>query len=102
MAADGEAGTCPTRGPLSFAKDGQPFHQEPTMTQPTDTPRKRGFALLDADKMRQVAALGGRTAHAAGRAHQFSREEDRAAARRSVEVRNRRATDESQPGPSAS
>lgn len=69
------------------------------MTNPTDTtPRKRGFALLDPEKMRQVAALGGRTAHAAGRAHQFSREEARAAARRSVEVRNRRA---SESGPSA-
>lgn len=63
------------------------------MTQPTDTPRKRGFALLDPEKMRQVAALGGRTAHAAGRAHQFSREEARAAARRSVEVRTRRAAE---------
>jgi uncharacterized protein len=68
--------------------------KEPPMTQPTDnTPRKRGFALLDADKMKQVAALGGRTAHAAGRAHQFSREEARAAARRSVEVRTRRAAE---------
>lgn len=64
------------------------------MTQPTDTPRKRGFALLDAEKMKQVAALGGRTAHAAGRAHQFSREEARAAARRSVEVRTRRAAEQ--------
>jgi hypothetical protein len=63
------------------------------MTQPTDTPRKRGFALLDPEKMKQVAALGGRTAHAAGRAHQFSREEARAAARRSVEVRTRRAAE---------
>ena len=69
------------------------------MTQPTDTPRKRGFALLDAEKMKQVAALGGRTAHAAGRAHQFSREEARAAARRSVEVRTRRAA-ESRPAAS--
>jgi hypothetical protein len=69
------------------------------MTNPTDTtPRKRGFALLDPEKMKQVAALGGRTAHAAGRAHQFSREEARAAARRSVEVRNRRA---SETGPSS-
>ena len=67
------------------------------MTQPTDTPRKRGFALLDPEKMKQVAALGGRTAHAAGRAHQFSREEARAAARRSVEVRTRRAA-ETRPG----
>lgn len=63
------------------------------MTNPTDTPRKRGFALLDPEKMKQVAALGGRTAHAAGRAHQFSREEARAAARRSVEVRTRRAAE---------
>ena len=69
------------------------------MTQPTDTPRKRGFALLDPEKMKQVAALGGPTAHAAGRAHQFSREEARAAARRSVEVRTRRAA-ESRPGAS--
>jgi hypothetical protein len=76
------------------------------MTTPSDTPRKRGFALLDAEKMKQVAALGGRTAHAAGRAHQFSREEARAAARRSVEVRTRRAAEAragtpSSEGPSA-
>ena len=74
------------------------------MTNPTDIPvRKRGFALLDPEKMRQVAALGGRTAHAAGRAHQFSREEAREAARRSVEVRNRRASEtESRPSNSGS
>jgi hypothetical protein len=63
------------------------------MTQPTVTPRKRGFALLNAEQIRQVAALGGRTAHAAGHAHQFTREEARVAARRSVEVRTRRAAE---------
>lgn len=64
------------------------------MTNPTDSsPRKRGFALLDAEKMKDVASLGGRTAHAAGRAHKFTPEEARAAARRSVEVRARKAAE---------
>jgi hypothetical protein len=49
--------------------------------------RKKGFALLDPEAMRQIAALGGRTAHAAGRAHKFTREEGKAAAARSVAVR---------------
>lgn len=64
------------------------------MKQPTDqTPRKRGFALLDAKKRSDIASLGGRTAHETGRAHQFTPEEARAASRRSLAVRTRKAAE---------
>lgn len=49
--------------------------------------RKRGFALLAPERMREIAAMGGRTAHAKGTAFEFSREEARAAARKSAFVR---------------
>ena len=36
---------------------------------------KRGFGSMDQEKQRQIASKGGRTAHAAGKAHQFTPEE---------------------------
>ena len=41
--------------------------------------KKRGFAKMDRDMQRRIASEGGRAAHEAGRAHQFSSEEARAA-----------------------
>ena len=43
---------------------------------------KRGFASMDAEKQRQIASKGGRTAHEKGRAHQFTSEEAREAGRK--------------------
>lgn len=60
------------------------------MTDQDKPPRKRGFALLDANKIREVAALGGKTAHRSGHAHRFTVAEARAAAAKSVEIRRRR------------
>ena len=44
-------------------------------------PRKRGFALLSVERRRELASAGGRAAHAAGTAHEFTSDEARAAGR---------------------
>jgi len=38
---------------------------------------KRGFALMDREKVRELARLGGKAAHAQGRAHEWDSEEAR-------------------------
>jgi len=37
--------------------------------------KKRGFGSMDRDKQRKLASMGGKAAHAAGTAHQFTPEE---------------------------
>jgi general stress protein YciG len=50
------------------------------MNQPTKyTGKPRGFAAMDPERQRQIASLGGRTAHETGHAHQFTSEEAREA-----------------------
>jgi general stress protein YciG len=46
------------------------------------TSRPHGFAAMDPEKQREIAAQGGRTAHARGRAHEFTSEEGRIAGRK--------------------
>jgi general stress protein YciG len=48
----------------------------------TETKRARGFASMNPDLQRQIASLGGKAAHAKGRAHQWTLEEARAAGRK--------------------
>lgn len=43
---------------------------------------QRGFAAMSAQQRRAIASLGGRAAHAAGVAHQFSSDEAREAGRK--------------------
>lgn len=43
----------------------------------------RGFASMDPEKQREIAAEGGRAAHASGNAHEFNSEEARKAGRMS-------------------
>lgn len=43
--------------------------------------RPRGFAAMNRDKVREIARLGGKAAHEAGTAHEFTSEEARAAGR---------------------
>jgi general stress protein YciG len=45
-------------------------------------PRRRGFAAMDPNRIRALAGKGGRAAHAAGNAHQFTRDEARVAGRK--------------------
>jgi|GEM_PF-1781308 hypothetical protein len=51
--------------------------------------RLRGFAAMSPEKKKEIASMGGRAAHACGRAHQFSSEEARAAGKK----RHQRPTD---------
>jgi general stress protein YciG len=44
--------------------------------------RLRGFAAMSPEKKKEIAGMGGRAAHAAGRAHRFSTEEARAAGKK--------------------
>jgi hypothetical protein len=41
--------------------------------------KKRGFAAMDPKKVAEIASKGGKAAHAAGTAHQFTSEEARTA-----------------------
>lgn len=44
--------------------------------------RLRGFAAMSPEKRKQIASMGGRHAHALGKAHQFTQEEAREAGRK--------------------
>ena len=44
---------------------------------------RRGFAAMDPDKQKRIASMGGKAAHKAGRAHEFSIEEARVAGSKS-------------------
>jgi hypothetical protein len=48
------------------------------------TASKRGFAGMDPQTQREIASLGGRTAHQKGTAHQWTSETAKLAAQRSV------------------
>ena len=51
-------------------------------TNPTQERRLRGFAAMSPEKKKEIASMGGRAAHACGRAHQFTSEEGRAAGKK--------------------
>ena len=54
-----------------------------TSSSPATTERRlRGFAAMSPEKKKEIASMGGRAAHACGRAHQFSSEEARAAGKK--------------------
>lgn len=61
----------PTSSQAEVTKD------EVSLAHPT-----RGFAAMQIDRQREIASLGGRTAHERGVAHQFSSEEARRAGRK--------------------
>jgi len=52
-------------------------------------PPRRGFAAMDQNQQRQIASLGGRTAHQRGQAHEFTSEEARQAGRKGGEAVSR-------------
>lgn len=50
---------------------------------PLESPRKpRGFATMSPERVRAIASKGGKTAHALGTAHTFTREQAREAGRK--------------------
>lgn len=59
---------------------------KPEVASKSETPEKprrpRGFAAMDRKKVSEIASKGGKAAHAAGTAHQFSSDEARLAGRK--------------------
>lgn len=57
---------------------------EPTTKteEPVKVRRPRGFAAMDRAKVAEIASKGGKAAHKAGTAHQFSSEEAREAGKK--------------------
>lgn len=41
--------------------------------------QKRGFAVMDPERVREIASKGGKASHACGTAHKFTQEEARVA-----------------------
>ncbi len=60
--------------------------EEATSETATTTPQKprrpRGFAAMDRSKVSEIASKGGKAAHAAGTAHQFTSDEARQAGKK--------------------
>ena len=59
---------------------------------------RRGFAVMDRDKQREIAAKGGRAAHEKGTAHRWSEEEAKEAGRKGGAASHRNAHRTSGPG----
>ena len=55
------------------------------------TPSKRGFASMDPQRQREIASLGGKAAHASGKAHEFNSAEAREAGRKGGRAGRRKA-----------
>ncbi len=47
---------------------------------------KKGFATMTPEKQREIASMGGKAAHAVGRAHEFTTDEARSAGRKGGEA----------------
>ena len=50
---------------------------------------RRGFALMSADRQREIARKGGKAAHEKGTAHQFTSDEAREAGRKGGQIVSR-------------
>ena len=72
---------------------------------PAPKPRKpRGFAAMDRKKVSEIASKGGKAAHAAGTAHQFTSDEARVAGKKggvAPHVRRGRGPRITSPAPAA-
>ncbi len=55
------------------------------------TPSKRGFASMDPQRQREIASLGGKAAHASGKANEFNSAEAREAGRKGGRAGRRNA-----------
>ena len=69
------------QGLLPDPPPGETRHDE-SATAAAPAPRRRGFATMDREKVREIARHGGKAAHAAGTAHEFTSDEARAAGRK--------------------
>jgi general stress protein YciG len=63
--------------------EGSSDEPKPENVQENPKPRRpRGFAAMDRSKVSEIASKGGKAAHAAGTAHQFTSDEARAAGKK--------------------
>ena len=73
---------------MNFEPNNSPQTDNPSTeeTKPTaevvKVRRPRGFAAMDRSKVSEIASKGGKAAHAAGTAHQFTSDEARAAGKK--------------------
>ncbi len=61
------------------------------------TTSKRGFASMDPQRQKEIASLGGKAAHASGKAHEFNTAEAREAGRKGGRAGRRSASGSSAP-----
>jgi general stress protein YciG len=72
----------PTNNPTTSEPSEEPKATE-SVVETTPKPRRpRGFAAMDRSKVSEIASKGGKAAHAAGTAHQFTSDEARAAGKK--------------------
>lgn len=62
------------------------FTNERGETLERKTTANRGFAVMDAEKQKRIASEGGRAAHKQGVAHEWSKDEARAAGRKGGQI----------------
>ena len=77
MMAENSAGTESSENPENESPE-----EKAQATTEAPRPRRRGFAAMDRDRVKEIASKGGKAAHAAGTAHQFSSDEARNAGRK--------------------
>jgi len=86
----------PHAEPQELAPDRPPHRLEGSDAKPK---RPRGFAAMDRKLVSEIARKGGKAAHSAGTAHEFTSEEARVAGRkggRATHAKRRKAVDEPQ------
>lgn len=73
-------------------RDESPQTEERPSSPPRESSRPRGFAAMNEERQRQIASKGGRAAHEKGTAHEFTKDEARAAGKKGGEAvsQNRR------------
>ncbi len=73
----------PTTNPTTEISEEKVASTEDNPVVETPKPRRpRGFAAMDRSKVSEIASKGGKAAHAAGTAHQFTSDEARAAGKK--------------------
>ena len=66
----------------------------------TESPKRRGFAAMSTERVREFARRGGLAAHKAGTAHEFTSEEARDAGRKGGLALQRSRREKKEPAPS--
>ena len=69
-------------GTTTPAQTSAPQASPPNVPPPPRPKQRRGFAAMDPRLVAEIASKGGKAAHAAGTAHEFTADEARAAGRK--------------------